>query len=205
MNLSGFGLYVYNFYRFSDFFIGIFELIYIILLLILLMGLYKRYYAKGYLLLSWLGLFLPVSRYIVVLFCARTKIVRMKNISGKDGRNFSVVRARIHTALMAPMVLTAPMAARTVPTITPTALTAARTVLIIIPEILMAGRTDMARGRSPVRMRRMIRFRNSRPALRPVLLPAQARRPEKSGILPPLRIIDRGTAETTICSTESFN
>ena len=32
VNLSGFGLYVYNFYRLSDFFIGIFELVYIILL-----------------------------------------------------------------------------------------------------------------------------------------------------------------------------
>lgn len=73
VNLSGFGLYVYNFYRFSDFFIGIFELVYIILLLILLMGLYKRYYAKGYLLLSWLGLFLPVSRYIVVFVLRKNK------------------------------------------------------------------------------------------------------------------------------------
>ena len=46
-----------------------------ILLFILLTGLYKKYYAKGYLILSWVGLFLPVSRYIVVFVLRNNKAI----------------------------------------------------------------------------------------------------------------------------------
>lgn len=73
--LTGFGLFVYNFYRLSDFFLIIFELIYMILLFILLTGLYKKYYAKGYMILSWVGLLFPISRYIVVFVLRNNKAV----------------------------------------------------------------------------------------------------------------------------------
>lgn len=74
-NLTGFGNFVYNFYMISDLLGGIIELIYVILLFILLTGLYKKYYAKGYLILSWVGLFLPVSRYIVVFVLRNNKAI----------------------------------------------------------------------------------------------------------------------------------
>lgn len=74
-NLTGFGNFVYNFYMISDLLGGIVELIYVILLFILLTGLYKKYYAKGYLILSWVGLFLPVSRYIVVFVLRNNKAI----------------------------------------------------------------------------------------------------------------------------------
>lgn len=46
-----------------------------ILLFILLTGLYKKYYAKGYMILSWVGLLFPISRYIVVFVLRNNKAV----------------------------------------------------------------------------------------------------------------------------------
>lgn len=75
VGLTGFGNFVRNFYMIGDLLGGIVELIYVILLFILLTGLYKKYYAKGYLILSWVGLFLPVSRYIVVFVLRNNKAI----------------------------------------------------------------------------------------------------------------------------------
>ncbi|MBQ7924570.1 MAG: hypothetical protein IJ329_04625 [Clostridia bacterium] len=52
--------------------LSIVQLVYEILLLILTMGLYKKYAPKGYSWLALLGLFLPMSRYVVV-FCLRNR------------------------------------------------------------------------------------------------------------------------------------
>ena len=51
-NMWGAAGYVLNFYYISDYIISIVQLIYQVLLFILLMGLYKKYYTRGYMLLS---------------------------------------------------------------------------------------------------------------------------------------------------------
>lgn len=73
--LTGFGRIVYNFYNLSNLLIYIFELVYVLLLFVLLTGLYKKYYPKGYLPLSWVGLFIPVTRYIAVFVIRGNKPV----------------------------------------------------------------------------------------------------------------------------------
>ena len=66
MDLSGFTDTVYKFYNISDYILSIFQLIYEILMLILLFGLYKKYYPKNYLVLGMLSLFIPLSRFVIV-------------------------------------------------------------------------------------------------------------------------------------------
>ncbi len=65
-DLSGFTDTVYKFYNISDYILSIFQLIYEILMLILLFGLYKKYYPKNYLVLGMLSLFIPLSRFVIV-------------------------------------------------------------------------------------------------------------------------------------------
>lgn len=64
--LQGFSLTVFNFYDVSDYFMSIFQLVYELLMLVLFLGLYKKYYPKNYIILGFLELFVPISRYIVV-------------------------------------------------------------------------------------------------------------------------------------------
>ncbi len=71
-NLQGFSKVTYNFYYISDSILSIFQLIYEVLMLILMMGLYRKYTAKNYMILSFLALFVPLSRYIVI-FVLRNK------------------------------------------------------------------------------------------------------------------------------------
>lgn len=73
--LTGFPMYVRNYYYYSDFIISIVQLAYTILLFILMTGLYKKYTARNYFLLSWLALFLPVSKYIVVFVIRNNKAI----------------------------------------------------------------------------------------------------------------------------------
>lgn len=67
--------YVLNFYYISDYIISIVQLIYQVLLFILLMGLYKKYYTRGYMLLSCVALFVPLSRYIAVFVIRNNKAI----------------------------------------------------------------------------------------------------------------------------------
>ncbi|MBQ8885415.1 MAG: hypothetical protein IJY62_03505 [Clostridia bacterium] len=66
MDLSGFANGLSKYYMISEYIYSITGLIYSVMLFILLMGLYRKYYAKGYMLLSWVAIFVPISRYIVI-------------------------------------------------------------------------------------------------------------------------------------------
>lgn len=65
-NLSGAGVTIAEIYNISDYILSIIQLVYQILLLILLMGLYKRYSPRNYMMFSFLSLFIPITRYFVV-------------------------------------------------------------------------------------------------------------------------------------------
>ena len=65
-NLQGFSRIVFNFYDVSGFILSIFQLVYEVLMLILLLGLYKKYYPRNYMAFGFLALFIPLSRYIVI-------------------------------------------------------------------------------------------------------------------------------------------
>ncbi len=74
--LSGFGGRIEDFYvNISQHILLILELIYQILSLILLLGLYKRYYPKNYTILGFLVLFVPVSRFIVIFALRARKAI----------------------------------------------------------------------------------------------------------------------------------
>ncbi len=64
--LQGFSLAVFNFYDVSGYLLPTFQLVCEILMLVLLLGLYKKYNPKNYMVLGFLELFVPLSRYIVV-------------------------------------------------------------------------------------------------------------------------------------------
>ncbi len=66
VNLNEPGTTIYMLYRISDYILSIVELIYQILLLILLMGLYRRYNPKNYRIFSILNFFIPLARYVVI-------------------------------------------------------------------------------------------------------------------------------------------
>ncbi len=65
-NLSGAGVHIFNFYNISDYILSILELVYQILMFILVMGLYRKYSPKNYVMFSFLELFVPLSRYFVI-------------------------------------------------------------------------------------------------------------------------------------------
>lgn len=73
--LTGFAMYVHNYYYLSDIIVSIVQFVYTIMLFILLMELYKKYYARGYLLISWLALLLPVSRYVAIFVLRNNKAI----------------------------------------------------------------------------------------------------------------------------------
>ncbi len=75
VGLTGFAQYAYNYYLVSEYLIYIFELIYMVLMFILLMGLYKKYYARGYFMLSWVAVFIPISRYIAIFVLRNNKAI----------------------------------------------------------------------------------------------------------------------------------
>ncbi len=65
-NLQGFSNVVFRFYDISAYILSIIQFVYEVLMLILLLGLYKKYYPKNYMLFAFLALFVPLSRYIVI-------------------------------------------------------------------------------------------------------------------------------------------
>lgn len=66
VNLTGFSAVAYKFYGISQYLLPIFQLVYEVFMLILLIALYKRYAHRNYFILSMLALFVPVSRFIVI-------------------------------------------------------------------------------------------------------------------------------------------
>ena len=73
--LTGFPFAVERFYTICSELLFIFELVYQILMVVLLMGLYKRYYPKNYILLGVLALFIPLSRYVVIFVLRNRKAI----------------------------------------------------------------------------------------------------------------------------------
>lgn len=66
-NMSQTSASIYAYYELARaYIVPIFQLIFKIMTFILLMGLYKKYYPKNYMLLSLLALLVPISRYIVI-------------------------------------------------------------------------------------------------------------------------------------------
>ena len=65
-SLSKAGVYAYNYYRVAEYLVSIFGLVESVLIFILVMGLFKKYTVKNYLILSWLTLFVPMARFIVI-------------------------------------------------------------------------------------------------------------------------------------------
>ncbi len=64
--LTGFAAAVESAYRISNLILPIFQLVYQILMLFLLMGLFKKYQPKHYMTWGFLSLFIPASRFVVV-------------------------------------------------------------------------------------------------------------------------------------------
>lgn len=69
---DGFAGKVESFYKYGDLFIAIFDLTYVILMIVLLNGLFKQYAPKKYMILSILFVFLSPARFVTV-FCLRNK------------------------------------------------------------------------------------------------------------------------------------
>ncbi len=89
VNLTGFSAVAYKFYGISQYILPIFQLVYEVFMLILLIALYKRYSHRNYFILSILALFIPVSRFIVIFV--------LRNRNGIDYEAY--MRAR-HEAYM---------------------------------------------------------------------------------------------------------
>ena len=64
--LQGFSLAVSRFFDVSDYILSIFNLVYTLLMLVLLFGLYKKYYPQNYMIFGFLVLLEPLSRCIVI-------------------------------------------------------------------------------------------------------------------------------------------
>ena len=63
---TGFSATAEKIYTISGYILPIVQLVYELFLLVLLFGLYKRYYPKNYMFLGILSLFIPMSRYIAI-------------------------------------------------------------------------------------------------------------------------------------------
>lgn len=75
INLTGFSATAEKIYAISGYVLPIFQLVYEILMLILLFGLYKKYYPKNYMFLGILSLFIPLSRFIVIFVLRNRKAI----------------------------------------------------------------------------------------------------------------------------------
>ena len=73
VGLQGFAGKIATVHELNFYLLSIVQLVYEIFLLVLVMGLYRRYAPKNYMGLSFLTLFLPISRYIVI-FVLRKRI-----------------------------------------------------------------------------------------------------------------------------------
>lgn len=75
LNLSGFSVTAEKAYNVVGYILPIFQLVYELLMLILLFGLYKKYYPKNYMFLGILSLFIPTARFIVVFVLRNRKAI----------------------------------------------------------------------------------------------------------------------------------
>lgn len=60
------GVYAYNFYKVSEYLVSIVGLIELVMVFILAMGLFKKYSPRNYMLFSWLTIFIPMLRFILI-------------------------------------------------------------------------------------------------------------------------------------------
>ena len=72
---TGFSATAEKIYTISGYVMQIMQLVYEVLLLILLFGLYKRYYPKNYMFLGILSLFIPMSRYIAIFVLRKRQAI----------------------------------------------------------------------------------------------------------------------------------
>lgn len=75
-NLTGTAKAMENFYsNWGDFLCSIVGLVYEILIFLIMISLLKKYYAKNYMMLSFVQLFLPLARYIIIFAVRKNKAV----------------------------------------------------------------------------------------------------------------------------------
>ena len=72
-NLTGFSASAYEYYALSGHFISILQLAAEVLMLILLMGLLRKYTPKNYVILGILSALVPISRYIIIFILRKRK------------------------------------------------------------------------------------------------------------------------------------
>lgn len=65
-SLPASGMYAYNYYKVSEYLVSIVGLIEMVMVFILAMGLFKKYSPRNYMLFSWLTIFIPVLRFILI-------------------------------------------------------------------------------------------------------------------------------------------
>ena len=74
--LTGFAEMVNVFYNtWGDLLCSVIGLVYELLVFLMMMSLLKKYYAKGYMLLSFTQLFIPISRYVMVFVLRKNKAI----------------------------------------------------------------------------------------------------------------------------------
>ena len=71
--LSGFDLHVSRFFDVSGYVLSIFQLGFEIFLVVVMMGLCKKYAPKNYMMLGFLVLFVPISRFIIIFVLRNRK------------------------------------------------------------------------------------------------------------------------------------
>ncbi|MBO5479829.1 MAG: hypothetical protein J6A63_01380 [Clostridia bacterium] len=73
--LTGFSLGVERFYDLGGYIYSICQLVYEIFMLVLIMGILRRYVPKNYMILSFLTLFVPLSRFIIIFVIRKRKAI----------------------------------------------------------------------------------------------------------------------------------
>jgi hypothetical protein len=73
--LTGFPFLVSNFYDIGFYILSILQLVYEIFLIVMLMGLYKQYAPRNYMVLSLLSAFFPVLRFVIIFVLRKRKAI----------------------------------------------------------------------------------------------------------------------------------
>ena len=60
------GVFAYKYYKIAEALVSIFSLLETVLIFILVMGLFKKYSVKNYMILSWVTLFVPMARFVII-------------------------------------------------------------------------------------------------------------------------------------------
>ena len=87
-NLTGFNYGVQVYYDFSGYIIPIFTLIYEVLLIVVMMGLLRQYVPRNYFILSFLVLFVPLSRFIIIFVVRNRKAIDYEEYVRKQREEF---------------------------------------------------------------------------------------------------------------------